>query len=176
MSGNRKQRHKNSVTQEERIVSVQAPSSKLQAPEKRQASSSKPLVRRIFRSLELGFFLVFGVWCLELFSSTGCVTKSDAKIQAQKAYIAGQQQALILSQQPRGPSVTIVGPVHNPVVPWVEGLTLANAIVAADYYDKSDPRSIVVNRQGRLIPVDPKALLTGQDVPLQPGDVVELKP
>jgi hypothetical protein len=124
----------------------------------------------------ISFWLVLGVWCLELFSLTGCVTRSNAKAQAQAAYVAGEQRALSMSQQPRGPTVTMVGPVRNSVVPWVEGLTLANAIIAADYFGKNDPTAIVVTRQGRLIPVDPKQLLSGHDVALEAGDIVELRP
>src|ERR1035437_11017856 len=66
----------------------------------------------------------------------GCVSKSKADARARAAFIAGQQQAVARMQQiqGQGPSVTINGEVRNRVVPWTEGLTLAKAVVAADYY------------------------------------------
>jgi len=107
-------------------------------------------------------------------SLTGCTTKSEAKAQARAAYAAGQQQALERALQSRN-SVTILGPVRNPLVPWTEDLTLAKALVAADYYPKTNPREIFIVRQGRAIPVDVNHLLGGEDVPLQAGDVVNIR-
>ena len=125
----------------------------------------------------------FGVHGLEICATsavllaiaiTGCTTKSEAKAQARAAYAAGQQQALERALQSRN-SVTILGPVRTPLVPWTEDLTLAKALVAADYYPKTNPREIFLVRQGRAIPVDVNHLLGGEDVPLQAGDVVNIR-
>ena len=107
---------------------------------------------------------------------TGCVSKSKADAQARTAFLAGQQQAIMRMQQAQiqGPSVTMRGQVRNPVLPWTEGLTLAQAIVNADYYGP-DPRQILIVRGGRAIAYDPKNLLSGADIPLQPGDLVEIR-
>jgi hypothetical protein len=107
----------------------------------------------------------------------GCVSKSKARLQAQAAFLAGQQQAMQHSQevQNRGPVVTVLGQVRDSVLPWTAGLTLAKAIVAAGYYGAGDPAEIVIVRENQEIPVDPKSLLNGEDVPLLPRDVVELK-
>jgi hypothetical protein len=106
----------------------------------------------------------------------GCVSKSKADAQAHAAFIAGQQQALMRMQQAqnRGPSVTLRGQVHNPVLPWSDGLTLAQAIVNADYYGP-EPSEILIVRAGRAIAYDPRNLLSGSDVPLQPGDLVDIR-
>jgi len=105
----------------------------------------------------------------------GCVTKSKADAQAQAAYLAGQKAAL---QQQLAPvqtnGVTVIGPVQNPAVPWVEGLTLAQAIATAKYVGKHDPKEIVLTRQGENAKLAPKMLLTGADVPLEPGDTVTI--
>ena len=77
----------------------------------------------------LGIFCTFALALVV----TGCVTKSKAKADAQAAYFAGQQQAMMRMSQPQTPVVTFIGPVRNPMVQWSEGLTLANAIVAAGY-------------------------------------------
>ena len=110
----------------------------------------------------------------------GCVTKSKAKAQARAAYLAGQQQAMTRIQQTQtlgqGPCVTVNGEVRNRVVPWTEGLTLAKAVLAADYYGAKDPGQIIIVHNGMATRVDPKQLLSGVDIPLQPGDVVQLMP
>src|SRR5208283_4470576 len=76
----------------------------------------------------------------------GCVTKKAADAQARKAYLAGQQEARMQMQQyqtqGQGPCVTVNGEVHNHVVPWIQGLTLAKALLAADYYGTTDPGQI----------------------------------
>ena len=105
---------------------------------------------------------------------SGCTTKSSANAAARKAYAAGQQQALERILQTRN-SVTVIGPVRNPLVPWTQDLTLAKAIVASDYYAKSNPREIVIVRNGQPVPVDPNQLLAGDDVPLEAGDVVQIR-
>ena len=104
----------------------------------------------------------------------GCVTKSKAKAEAQAAFLAGQQQAMIRMSQPHQPVVTFIGPVRNPTVLWREDLTLAKAVVAAGYEGKVDPRQIMIVRNGQAIPVDPKKLLEGEDIPLVAGDLVQI--
>jgi len=112
---------------------------------------------------------------------TGCTTKAKARAEARTAYLAGQQEAIMRMQQskastaPAGPTVTVQGRVKNPVVPWTEDLTAAKAIVAADYYGLSDPREIIIVRQRKAIRLDPRKLLNGEDPPLQPGDIMELR-
>ena len=105
---------------------------------------------------------------------TGCVTKSKAKAQAREAFVAGQNQALMRMQQSQ-PSVTMMGEFHNPVIPWTEDLTLARAVVAAEYFGRTTPREILVVRHGRAFSVDPKTLLNGQDIPLEAGDIIQIR-
>ena len=69
------------------------------------------------------------------------------------------------------------GPVRNPVVPWTEGLTLAQAIVDADYTGFMNPKLVRVIRNGQIIEemkgID---LLHHQDVPLETGNIVDIVP
>ena len=108
----------------------------------------------------------------------GCVSQEKADAGARAAFVAGQQQAAARMQQiqplAQGPSVIINGEVRNHIVPWTEGLTLAAALVAADYYGAVDPSLIYLVREGKATLVDPKQLLAGKDVPLQAGDIVQL--
>ncbi len=111
------------------------------------------------------------------FLISGCVSKSKADAQARLAYIAGQRDAMMQMQRQghRGPVVNFIGPVNNPVVSWSDGLTLSKAIVQAVYNLPTDPASIVIHRNGQEIPVNPGQLLAGQDVPVQPADVIEIR-
>lgn len=79
-------------------------------------------------------------------------------------------------RQQQSSGITIIGPVQNPQVPWVAGLTLAQAIATANYLDSREPRQIVITRNGESAIVDPKILLSGAVVPLEAGDVIELRP
>ncbi len=128
--------------------------------------------------LPLGSTAVPLVLALGLLAATvaGCTTRTNAKLQAQTAYLAGQQQALVQMQSGRRNVIHIIGNVRNPEVPWTEGLTLAQVVVAADYLAPRDPREIVVTRQGQQYKVDPKDLLQGKDWPVEPGDTVEFRP
>ena len=104
----------------------------------------------------------------------GCMSRSKAKAQAQAAFAAGQQQGLAQMRDAQRTNIRVIGNVRNPDVAWTQGLTLAQAIVAAGCYDQSDPREVVVIRRGERITIDPKILLRGDDVPLEPGDAIEI--
>ena len=104
----------------------------------------------------------------------GCSNKAGQDAKARAAFLAGQQQVLQRMQQGTQVNITILGPVSNPIVTWSNNLTLAKAIVAAGYNGRTDPKEILIHRNGQSIPVDPQTLLNGEDVPLQPGDVIEL--
>jgi hypothetical protein len=60
-------------------------------------------------------------------------------------------------------------------VPWTDDLTVAKAIVAAEYVSVREPESIVVRRRGDRFFVSVTRLLQGIVDPwLEPGDTVEL--
>ncbi len=124
--------------------------------------------RRVWAAALCGCLVLGSLWL------AGCVSKAKAQAQARQAFLAGQTQAL-MRQQPSAPSVTLMGEVHNPVIPWTEDLTLAKAVVAAEYYGRGTPRAIYLVRNGRATSVDPATLLGGQDIPLEPGDIVDLR-
>jgi hypothetical protein len=114
---------------------------------------------------------------LLVFVTSGCVSKSKANAQARAAYIAGQQQAMARMQQAQGgPSVTVNGEVRNHVVPWTQGMTLAHALITAEYLGTTDPGQIIIVHQGIATRFDPGKLLDGANILLQPGDIVQLMP
>jgi hypothetical protein len=128
-------------------------------------------------SAALPLILLVATMALSLALLPGCVSKARAQAQARAAFVAGEQQAMQNIEKLRypGPTISVVGPVQNPVLPWSNGLTLDRAVVDARYLGPIDPTQILVVRSGQATPYDPKALLKGQDVPLQPRDVVVIK-
>jgi len=126
-------------------------------------------------SMTVAAHFLLGLAVLLAVALSGCVTKAQADAQARTAFLAGQQQARLEMQQNHGLTVRLIGAVKTPVIPWSQDLTLAKAILAAGYYGPADPAGIVIMRNGQAIPVDPKQLLNGQDVPLESGDAVQIK-
>lgn len=118
---------------------------------------------------------VTAILSILLFFTTGCETKSRARLEAHEAYIKGQQQGQEQSR-PKPAIVTVTGLVNNHVIPWTEDLTLARAIVAADYTGFLNPRLIRVTRDGVTTEIKPGALLRGEDMPLKAGDAIQVVP
>jgi len=106
----------------------------------------------------------------------GCTSRSTARLKEQNAFLAGQNTVLQQQVQtaPAFPTVTVVGPVRNSTVPWVAGLTLAQAIATAGYLDANEPKEIILTRQGENAKLDPAVLLNGVVIPLEAGDLVQI--
>ena len=124
----------------------------------------------------LKLFWVGGISALLIATSfCSCVTKSQARAQAQAAYLAGRSDAFGKMAADQRTSVFVVGPVQKSEVPWVEGLTLAQAIATANYTSRHNPKEITITRQGEQASINPKDLLNGHVVPLEPGDTVKIQ-
>jgi hypothetical protein len=120
--------------------------------------------------------ILLSVLLLFALAAGGCTSQSKAQARAQAAYAAGQQQAMLLRSDAQRTSIRVMGNVRNPEIPWADGLTLAHVIVSAECLNRHNPRQIVVVRQRERFPVDPNALLRGEDIPMEPGDTVEIHP
>ena len=110
---------------------------------------------------------------------TGCVAKSTAQAQARAAFMAGRNQGLSQAQPaqpPQFPAVTVLGNVKFSNVPWTVNMTVAKAIVEAEYLGAGDPTDIIVSHNGEVTNVNPARLLKGDDMPLDVGDRVEIRP
>ncbi|MEY4916194.1 MAG: hypothetical protein RL616_107 [Verrucomicrobiota bacterium] len=105
---------------------------------------------------------------------TGCTSRSKARGQAQNAYLAGQNAAL-QKQLEQFNGITVIGAVQNAKVPWVSGLTLAQAVATAVYVGAQEPRAVIITRNGESAALDANVLLNGTEIPLELGDVVELR-
>jgi hypothetical protein len=113
--------------------------------------------------------------CFFLLFATGCITKSAADKRAHDAFLAGQQQTIQIQAAPTGDNIQVMGNVKNSTVEWVDGMSLSQAIVAAEYQDDRDPIEILIFRRGQVINVNPKDLLRGRDHLLEPGDRIQLR-
>lgn len=109
-------------------------------------------------------------------AAAGCTTRSRARAEAQAAYLAGQNAALQRMAAAQRLSIAVLGPVQHPEIAWTNGLTLARALVEANYTGAGNPRQILLIRQGRSTAIAPDDLLHGHDVPLQPGDTISIQP
>lgn len=105
--------------------------------------------------------------------AAGCTTQSKARLKERNAFLAGQNTAL--QQQTPAAGVTVLGAVQNSAVPWVAGLTLAQAVATANYIGLHEPRQIILTRQGESAVLDAKVLLNGAVIPLEPGDLIEFR-
>jgi hypothetical protein len=110
--------------------------------------------------------------------ATGCVSKSKEKLREQNAFLAGQNAALmqrLADQDAQTPGVNVIGPVQHAHVPWVVGLTLAQAIATAEFVGQDQPKQIIITRKGQSATLDAASLLNGKNVPLEVGDTIELR-
>jgi hypothetical protein len=105
-----------------------------------------------------------------------CETKSAGRARANEAYLAGRLSAERAAAQNAKLEVTVHGEVTRNQVPWTRDLTLARAIVAAGYTSILNPGAIDVIRNGVTTRVSPRQLLRGEDLNLEPGDLVEIRP
>lgn len=107
---------------------------------------------------------------------SGCMSKSKAKLQQERAYLAGQREAAAQAQQQaQYPTVHVIGPVRNPIVSWSEGMTLGRALYNAGCFSNADPTAIVIHRGGQDFDIDLQRFYAGDDYPVVPGDVIELR-
>ncbi|HEV2693833.1 MAG TPA: hypothetical protein VG347_13150 [Verrucomicrobiae bacterium] len=106
----------------------------------------------------------------------GCTSKSTSRSQAQIAYLAGQNMVLQQQLAAQFHGVTVIGAVQNPQVPWVAGLTLAQAVATANYTGRDEPKQIIITHQGESATLEAKVLFSGVDIPVEAGDTIELRP
>lgn len=106
---------------------------------------------------------------------TGCLTRSGARREAQKAMFEEQYREE-MEKQREEPAVWFRGDIRHPRVPWKEGLTLAEALEEAEYTWNWDPHLLTLTRAGQIHSVNIRRLLRGQENPeLEPGDVIEVR-
>jgi hypothetical protein len=109
-------------------------------------------------------------------ATAGCTTKSSSRTAAQVSFLAGQNMIMQRQLAAQFHGVTVIGAVQNQQVPWVEGLTLAQAVATANYIGQDEPKQIIITHQGESATLDANVLFSGTAIPMEPGDVIELRP
>jgi hypothetical protein len=122
-----------------------------------------------------GIFILL-LYLSGLFGLTGCTTTAKSRAEQRDAFLAGQNAALRDQLASKSACVTVLGPVQTAQVPWVAGLTLAQAVATAQYIDTHEPTKLVLTRNGESASIDVKVLLDGPDIPLEIGDVIDIEP
>jgi hypothetical protein len=106
----------------------------------------------------------------------GCTTRAKARAAEEAAFRAGQQQGALI-ERARQNGITFKGPVVNSIVPWHEKMTLAQAVVSAEWCGKGNPRQIILSHGDDRMEMTMEELLeNGAQFPVHPGDTVELVP
>jgi hypothetical protein len=106
----------------------------------------------------------------------GCASSDRQRRDAQQHFIAGQEEAFAALQRSGIRIVRVAGPFQRPIVPWHEGMTLAQVILAAGYLEPRDPSQILIQRGPTALSIDPGKLLRGEDVPVESGDIIRVTP
>ncbi|HXC35332.1 MAG TPA: hypothetical protein VNV43_05615 [Candidatus Acidoferrales bacterium] len=123
--------------------------------------------------MKIHHYCVATLGLLAMVFVSGCVTKATADAEAKAAFVAGQKAAY-QSMQANTTDIMVLGNVQKHDIPWVEGMTLAQALATAAYTGAHDPTDIILRRNSVQTEVDPRQLLNGKDVPLHPGDVISV--
>ncbi len=110
-----------------------------------------------------------------IFLLCGCVTESASELRSRNAYERGRASAV--QPAPVSVAVTVIGPVRHRSILWTDGLTLARAIIGAEYLLEKDPSAIFLTRGAQTMQFTAAQLLGGNEGPvLMPGDVIEVRP
>ena len=104
-----------------------------------------------------------------LVATVGCKTKQAAPRTPPPVYVDPAAMQAAMPQV-----VRIRGDVRNPVILWNENLTLAGALVEADYIGRWDPLSVTVTRGRKVQRFSASRLLSGNDMFLEPGDIIDV--
>ena len=106
----------------------------------------------------------------------GCASKDHKTTEAQRHFSAGQEETFAMLQRSGIEVIRVTGPFQRPVVLWRQEMTLAQVILEAGYLEPGDPNQIIIQRGPTTLPIDPAILLRGEDVPVEPRDVIHVVP
>lgn len=107
---------------------------------------------------------------ITVLATAGCKSKSIGRTPPPLYMDPAAQEAARRAQM----IVHVRGAVRNGIIPWSEDLTLAGALVEADYIGRVQPLSVTVTRGRQVQRVSASRLLSGHDMFLEPGDVVDI--
>lgn len=131
---------------------------------------------RFFRTLDCAALAQASLLAVALACLGGCASKPDLRRQTDAAFRAGREEAQRQAYESRFPLVTVTGAVRHPKIDWTPDLTLARALVAAEYVGARDPQAFILRRGAEEARITLKELLAGEDWDLQAGDRIEVVP
>jgi hypothetical protein len=77
----------------------------------------------------------------------------------------------------QGAAVTVMGDVSHPVIPWEDGLTLMRAFAMSGYRGFTPPSQLGIIRKKEMpMYMSFQKLNDGQDMMLEPGDKIDIRP
>jgi hypothetical protein len=114
---------------------------------------------------------------LLLFLGAGCASGKRQQSTAPRPATLGPGSTVAPAQPlPTEEVVYFRGMFKRQRIHWIEGLTLVQGLLSAEFTGQWDPTEIVVIRQGRTYRVNANRLLRGLEDPLlEPGDIVEIR-
>ncbi len=111
-----------------------------------------------------------------LVPSTGSTQPGSDRVTPTDSTSAVNRLATVIIIPGDLPTVTIQGNVQYPAVVWHDEMTLARALLLAQYRGYGNPFGISITRNGRRYPINMNQFLRGQINPLlNPGDLVEVR-
>lgn len=120
-----------------------------------------------------------GLVLLVLVGLPGCTSRKAANRQAAVAYQMGLSGAQIRAQQAedrqRRQVIALTGTVRLTEIPWFEGMGVAEALLQAEYTGLTNPFRVLIYRAEKVEVLSVKALLAGEDIFLQPGDLLQVE-
>ncbi len=115
-----------------------------------------------------------GGWILLAVMLAGCASEPAGPGTAPGAGVGGSQAT---PAQAQGAPVTVTGNVARKVIPWQDGLTLMQAFAISGYQGAANPSQLGIIRKGQMpVYMDYQKLYDGQDMMLEPGDRVDVRP
>lgn len=116
-----------------------------------------------------------GGWVLLAAVLAGCASGPSAPETAPDA--VGTSPAQAGPAQAQGAAVTVTGNVTRRVIPWQDGLTLMQAFALSGYQGDANPSQLGIIRKKQLpVYMDYQKLYEGQDMMLEPGDRIDVRP
>ncbi|MDB6053454.1 MAG: hypothetical protein JWN25_977 [Verrucomicrobiales bacterium] len=114
-----------------------------------------------------------------VFLAPACTSRKKAQQQAMAAYVAGRRAAQVQASSETPPidlrhQVAVVGNVQNHAIDWRAGLTVATAILTAQYVPETTPAEIRIYHRNRIVRFSGEELLAGRDEPVFTGDKIEI--
>jgi membrane-bound lytic murein transglycosylase B len=114
--------------------------------------------------------------CLLFALVCGCASRQRHQAEVATAHQAGVDEAFEMMLESGIRVVRMEGPFLRQVIPWHDGLTLAQSLIEAGYQPAGAPTRIILRDRIEVKQVEAARLLEGEDMALTPGTTVHVFP